>query len=101
MFQRIVNELRITWRLIQDPRVPLWAKMIPVAAVLYILSPLDLIPDVLIGLGQLDDLGVFLGALRLLQTVTPAHVVEEHRAVLEGRPAGDVIETREYTVRSK
>jgi hypothetical protein len=56
---------------------------------------------VLVGLGQLDDLGVFLGALRLLQSVTPAHVVEEHRAALQGRSGGDVIETREYTVRSK
>ena len=101
MIQRIVEELRLTWRLIQDSRVPVWAKMIPLAAVLYILSPLDLIPDVLIGLGQLDDLGVFLGALRLLQSVTPAHVVEEHRAALQGRSSGDVIETREYTVRSK
>jgi uncharacterized membrane protein YkvA (DUF1232 family) len=43
---------------LRDGRVPRWKKFIGVLAVLYFLSPVDVIPDVLPVLGWLDDLGV-------------------------------------------
>lgn len=52
------------WPLMRDPRIPFWAKAaIPAVAAAYVLSPIDLIPDFLIGVGQLDDIGVMLLAL--------------------------------------
>ncbi len=101
MLQVVINELRLTWRLIRDPRVPMWTKIIPFAGLIYVLSPLDLIPDVLIGLGQLDDLGVILAGLRLFQTFSPAYVVDEHRAALEGDTQAEVIDAPRYSVRGK
>lgn len=51
------------WPLMRDPRIPFWAKAaIPAAAAAYVISPVDLIPDFLIGAGQLDDIGVILFA---------------------------------------
>ncbi len=100
MIQAVLNELRLTWRLIRDARVPVWAKLIPLGVLAYIVSPIDLLPDVIIGLGQLDDLGVLLAGLRLFQSVSPAHVVEEHRAALHG-PEGEVIDAPSYSVRHK
>lgn len=94
MFDAIVKELRLVWRLLLDRRVPLWAKGIPLAAVIYVLSPLDLIPDVLLGLGQLDDLGILLGGLRLFRSVIPEYIVQEHLELIEG----DVIEVSDYKV---
>jgi uncharacterized membrane protein YkvA (DUF1232 family) len=45
----------------RDPRIPIWAKAaIPALAAAYVLSPVDLIPDFLVGAGQLDDIGVML-----------------------------------------
>jgi uncharacterized membrane protein YkvA (DUF1232 family) len=41
----------------RDPSVALWKKLIGVAAVLYAVWPLDVIPDVPV-IGWLDDLGV-------------------------------------------
>jgi uncharacterized membrane protein YkvA (DUF1232 family) len=38
--------------------VPAWRKWVGFAAVLYVLSPVDLIPDALPVLGWLDDVGV-------------------------------------------
>jgi uncharacterized membrane protein YkvA (DUF1232 family) len=94
MFDGIVNELRLVWRLMLDARIPIWKKLIPIAAVIYVISPLDLIPDVLIGIGQLDDLGILLGALRLFKSSIPEYILKEHREIL----AGNVIDVRDYEV---
>lgn len=49
------------WPLMRDPRIPFWAKAaIPAAAAAYVISPVDFIPDFLVGAGQLDDIGVML-----------------------------------------
>src|SRR5262249_38616215 len=71
----VIVQIQLTWRLIRDPRVPLWAKAIPFLAAAYVISPIDIIPDWLIGLGQLDDLGILLGAMRLMESVTPEYIV--------------------------
>jgi uncharacterized membrane protein YkvA (DUF1232 family) len=52
-------------RLLMDPRVPRWQKAIPVLAFAYVLSPVDLVPDVVPGLAQIDDLAVLVIALRV------------------------------------
>jgi uncharacterized membrane protein YkvA (DUF1232 family) len=93
MLHALWVQLRLTWRLIRDPRVPIWSKAIPVLTLAYILSPLDLIPDVIIGLGQLDDLALLMGAMRLFEAVSPDTVVAEHRAALEsGNTPPEIIE---------
>jgi uncharacterized membrane protein YkvA (DUF1232 family) len=84
----MVGEARLAWRLLRDPRVS-WLKMaIPVFAALYVASPIDPIPDFLLGIGQVDDLGVVialtLATIRLLPRLSPQHVVAEHRADLAG-----------------
>ena len=55
------KSLGALWPLMRDPRIPFWAKAaIPAVAAAYVISPVDLIPDFLIGVGQLDDIGVML-----------------------------------------
>lgn len=49
-----------------DPRVPRAAKLLAGLAVAYLVSPVDLVPDIFPAIGQLDDLGVALFAVRLL-----------------------------------
>lgn len=59
---------RDLWRALPlwfDPNVPWSAKLIPVAAALYIVLPVDLLPDPVLGLGQIDDLIVLLMALKV------------------------------------
>ena len=93
-----INNLRLAWQLERDPQVPLWVKLIPAAAMAYIVLPFDFIPDWLLGPGQLDDLGLFLLSLRLLIDMSPPQVVQRHlsrmssvegtyRVVEEERPA--------------
>ena len=84
----LFNSFRVAWRLLWDGKVPMSAKIIPILTVLYILSPIDLIPDVVVGLGQLDDLAILLGGVQLFIAVSPKDVVERIRAEIEGRPPG-------------
>jgi uncharacterized membrane protein YkvA (DUF1232 family) len=60
-------------RLARDPRVPLGAKLIAAAGVAYTLSPIDLLPEALLGpIGLLDDLLIAAAALsRVINHVHP------------------------------
>ncbi len=81
-------------RLLRDPRVPRRSKWITALAVAYFVDPLDLIPDAVPVLGQMDDLAVALFALDALLGDTPADVVQE---LWPGR--GDIIATVRQGVR--
>ncbi len=61
----IFRQIKVVWQLMIDPQVSLWVKLIPPIAILYLLSPIDLVPDPILGLGQLDDLAVLLIAAKL------------------------------------
>ena len=92
----IFSQLRLVWRLLNDPDVPIWVKLVPPLAILYIISPIDIVPDPVLGLGQLDDLAVLLLGLKVFVQMSPRGVVQRHRDELEGRmppvPEGDVVD---------
>jgi uncharacterized membrane protein YkvA (DUF1232 family) len=75
-------------RLLRDPRVPRRAKLVALLGIGYVLSPIDLVPALLVGpLGLLDDLVVVTAALsRLINHVHPDVV----RAAWPGR--GDALD---------
>lgn len=79
----LVMVLRQGWlllRLLLDPRVPGLVKVIPLLSFLYLLSPVDLFPDLFFGLGQLDDLAVLLVGLRLFLELVPKVILREYTA---------------------
>lgn len=65
------------WRLRRDPRVPRRAKLVVVVAGLWVLSPIDLIPEFLPVIGPLDDIVVVALALRYAARRVPREVLEE------------------------
>jgi uncharacterized membrane protein YkvA (DUF1232 family) len=72
------NFAKLYWRLFRDPRVPLRAKVILIAAMLYVLDPFDFLPDFLFPfLGMLDDLAVVILAARWFISLCPPDVVQE------------------------
>ena len=87
-WMNLFNSFRIAWRLLWDGQVPLGAKLVPLVTILYVISPIDLVPDVLVGLGQLDDLAILLLGIQLFIAVSPKDVVARIRAEIEGRPPG-------------
>jgi uncharacterized membrane protein YkvA (DUF1232 family) len=81
----LLRNLRLAWKLLLDSRVPLLIKLIiPGVMALYVLSPIDFIPDVLLGFGQLDDLAVFVLSVKLFIELSPRNVVQEHLRSLTG-----------------
>ena len=64
-------------RLRRDPRVPRRAKLAVGLAALWVLSPIDLIPEFLPVIGPLDDVLVVAIALRYAARQVPRHVVVE------------------------
>ncbi len=100
MLRGLVDQVWLTWRLLFDKRVPTWMKVMAVAPLVYVLSPIDLIPDFILGLGQLDDLGLVLAGMRLFEALAPDNVVQEHRAFIRERSAGNMIEGTGYSVRT-
>ena len=58
--------------------MPRWLKALIPGLVLYLATPIDLIPDVIPVLGHLDDLLVLALVAGLLLRYTPRAVIEEH-----------------------
>lgn len=53
-----IGRARALVRYFRDPGASVAGKLLVLAAVLYVISPVDLIPDVLPVVGWLDDIGV-------------------------------------------
>ena len=66
-----------TRRLASDPRVPRRAKVAVLLAGVWVLSPIDLVPEFLPVIGPLDDVVVVALALRYAARRVPRHVVAE------------------------
>jgi|SRR5215213_6394241 len=69
---------RLTWRLIRDKRVPFWARGLAIVPAVYLMSPIDLLPDFIPFVGRLDDALVFAFVSDLLLRVVPDYVMQEH-----------------------
>src|SRR6266508_322617 len=74
----IPNFLKLLYRLFKDPRAPLAEKALLAGTIIYVISPLDFIPDLFPFIGQVDDLYlVSLVVLRLLSR-TNEEILREH-----------------------
>jgi uncharacterized membrane protein YkvA (DUF1232 family) len=69
---------RLIWGLARDGRTPLHLKLLLGAALAYLVTPIDLIPDALPIIGQADDLTVLLLVLDLFIANAPEEVRREH-----------------------
>jgi len=72
------NMVLLLGRLLKDMRVPAAEKALFVAAIVYVVSPLDFIPDVFPFIGQVDDLYVVALVLLRLVNRSDEAVVREH-----------------------
>lgn len=72
------NMVLLLGRLLKDVRVPTAEKALFAAAVIYVISPIDFIPDVFPFIGQVDDLYVVALVLLRLVNRTDETVVREH-----------------------
>jgi uncharacterized membrane protein YkvA (DUF1232 family) len=88
-FREIAQQVKLAYNLMMDARIHPATKLIPIAALGYLLLPVDLAPDVVLGIGQLDDLAVLMFGLRMFFEFSPPEVVQEHLKRLAERIKGD------------
>lgn len=76
--RQLPHFLRLLGRLLTDRRVSRLDKALVAGALVYIVAPLDFIPDFIPFLGQVDDVFVLVTSLRRLVTRAGADVLAEH-----------------------
>ncbi|MCB1246845.1 MAG: DUF1232 domain-containing protein [Acidimicrobiia bacterium] len=72
------NLVKLIGRLLRDPRVPIRRKVFLGAVAAYVVSPVDLIPDFVVGFGKLDDIVLVSLAIDHLMRGADADIVVEH-----------------------
>jgi uncharacterized membrane protein YkvA (DUF1232 family) len=65
LMRRLPKYGRLAWALARDPRLSRARRAAVLAAAAYVLSPIDLVPGIIPVVGQLDDMLIALGAIRL------------------------------------
>ncbi len=65
----------------KDSETPIWARSTIIAALGYFILPVDMIPDVLIGVGYTDDVSILTGAVATVAN----SIKESHRTEAEQR----------------
>ncbi|MBM3144022.1 MAG: hypothetical protein FJ010_03430 [Chloroflexi bacterium] len=74
-FHSLSNEIKLVFRLLADPRVSWWLKLLPFASLVYFIFP-DIAP------GPIDDAVVIGVGVYLFVELCPPEIVEEHREAL-------------------
>ncbi len=74
--QRLLRDLELLTRAQSDPRTPWHVRLILALLLAYALSPIDLIPDFIPILGQLDDLLIIPLGLALCLRLLPPEIRE-------------------------
>jgi len=86
MFKRLTllwslvrGDARQLWFALRHPAAPGWLKIGTAMVVLYLVSPIDLIPDAIPFVGAIDDLVIVPMAIRLLLKRLPPDIAAASR----------------------
>ncbi len=77
--KKMKREIHTLYLAARDPRVPGQVKFLTALLIGYALSPVDLIPDFIPILGQLDDLIIVSAGIGLILKMVPKDVMQECR----------------------
>ena len=71
----VLNGVVYLWEAMKDRNVPTSAKVIAIAALLYIINPFDVLPDVIAPLGLVDDAAAATAAVKAITEILAKHKV--------------------------
>ena len=69
--------MRVLLRMVFEPRLPLWLRLLPVITILYFFSPIDILPDMLGLKGRIDDILFIILSTILVLLFTPRYLIRE------------------------
>ena len=86
----VILKIRLIMKLLQDDRVDLWLKAIPVLCLVYLIVPIDLL------IGPIDDAVVLYFGMDTFIKLCPPEIVKQYLRELEGQensqPQEDIID---------
>ena len=82
MTRDFVDRLKLILKLMGDSRVSPWVKLIPIGAVAYLISPVDIIMGIP-GIAAFDDAAVLWAGSTLFVELCPPNVVQEHMRAID------------------
>ena len=83
--KELLAKLKLIARLMADSRVPMLLKLLPIGALAYVVSPVDLVPGVTLPvIGALDDVAVLWLGAKLFIDLCPPNIVAELTKSLMG-----------------
>jgi uncharacterized membrane protein YkvA (DUF1232 family) len=94
MTRDFVDRLKLILKLLGDRRVSPWVKLVPIGALAYLISPIDLIMGIP-GIDALDDAAVLWIGSNLFVELCPPDVVQEHLQELRSNVednSGDIVD---------
>ena len=77
--RRAKHEIKVYTLVFRDKRTPKLARLLLALALVYMLSPIDLIPDFIPVLGHLDDIIIVPALIILATKMVPREVMEDCR----------------------
>jgi len=99
MFRDLILRIKLILRLMADRRVNPFLKLIPIASLVYVVSPIDLVSGVMLPVvGALDDAAILGFGVYLFLELCPPQIVQEHIRILSSildvieQPDEDVID---------
>ncbi len=82
-FQDLITRVKLILRLIGDKRINFFLKLLPIAAAIYVISPIDLLPGAVFPfIGALDDAVVIWLGTTIFVSLCPDDIVQEHTNAL-------------------
>jgi uncharacterized membrane protein YkvA (DUF1232 family) len=110
MFSDLIVRIKLIARLMADKRVSFWPKLLPIGALAYVISPIDLIPGGVIPIvGAVDDVAILWFGVSMFIELCPPEVVKEHMSQLSSNsdivdsppPSGEVIDAEVTDVKEE
>ena len=76
---RLISSIRLIWKLLTDSRVPFWIRIALPLALIYVISPIDILPDFIPVIGRVDDIIAIVAGIMILLKLAPKKVVNQYK----------------------
>jgi uncharacterized membrane protein YkvA (DUF1232 family) len=87
LWWKFKTEILMVWAMLRNPATPAISKIVALLAAVYIISPVDLVPDVIPVLGWIDDGVVSMLLFKLAFKLLPKEMYDSLKAQFEKKAA--------------
>jgi uncharacterized membrane protein YkvA (DUF1232 family) len=91
-WRELWQQMRLVYRLVRDPAVPIYLKLLPFLSLAYFFFPFDLIFDIYPVVGQVDDLAIIVALSKIFIELSPQDVVSEHLSQIRNEDGTVIVE---------